>query len=157
MLFLPQRPYLIIGSLRAQMLYSSNRTDVTDEEFQQVLETVNLPDLVERCGGLDVEADWGKILSLGEQQRLAFARVLLAEKSYVILDEATSALDEKNEAELYGRLQKSGATIISVSHRPQVANYHQQILVLTGDGGWSVQTPDQYLSEQGLELSAESA
>ncbi len=151
MLFLPQRPYMIIGSLREQLLYPDNNKKVTDEEFQQVLEKVNLPHLIERCGGLDVEADWGKTLSLGEQQRLAFARVLLTEKKYVILDEATSALDEKNEAELYAALQATGTTVISVSHRPQVAKYHSHVLVLIDSDTWQLQTATEYAAESSLE------
>lgn len=147
MLFLPQRPYMIIGSLRAQLLYPNNREGVTDEEFQKILETVNLPNLIERCGGLDVEADWGKLLSLGEQQRLAFARVLLAEKPYVILDEATSALDEKNEAVLYDQLRQSSVTLVSVTHRPQVAKYHTHVLMLEGKGTWELKTAEEYLDE----------
>lgn len=94
--FLPQRPYMIIGTLRGQLQYPSNKKS-TDEELLDVLEDVNLADLPERFGGLDIESDWGKILSLGEQQRVAFARVLIAKPRYVILDEATSALDSKNE------------------------------------------------------------
>lgn len=152
MLFLPQRPYMIIGTLRAQLLYPGNRQGVSDEEFQQVLQSVNLPDLIEHCGGLDVEADWGKILSLGEQQRLAFARVLLAEQRYVILDEATSALDETNEATLYGQLRESSATIISVSHRPQVARFHTNVLVLTGDQQWEIHPSGEFIAEREKEI-----
>ena len=147
MLFLPQRPYMIIGSLRAQLLYPSNKKEVTDEEFQRVLEAVNLPNLIERCGGLDVEADWGKVLSLGEQQRLAFARVLLAERAYVILDEPTSALDEKNEAQLYELLHATSATIISVSHRPHVAKFHTHVLILIGDETWQLKSAAEYQAE----------
>jgi len=147
MLFLPQRPYMIIGDLRAQLLYPGNRLDVTDDQFQQVLEKVNLPNLIERCGGLDVEADWGKVLSLGEQQRLAFARVLLAERSYVILDEATSALDESNEAQLYALLRATSATLISVSHRPNVAKFHSHILILSSSESWQLQTVAEYLQD----------
>ena len=147
MLFLPQRPYMIIGSLRAQLLYPNNRENVSDEEFQKILESVNLPNLIERCGGLDVEADWGKLLSLGEQQRLAFARVLIADKPFIILDEATSALDEKNEAALYQKLQKGNATLISVTHRPQVAKYHSHVLVISGKGGWELKDSQDYLKE----------
>lgn len=144
MLFLPQRPYMIIGSLREQLLYPGNRDDVSDEELQTTLETVQLPDLRDRCGGFDVQADWGKILSLGEQQRLAFARVLLAAPPYVILDEATSALDEENESRLYELLVESSATMISVSHRPQVAKYHSQVLVLGDNETWELQSSAEY-------------
>ena len=138
MFFLPQRPYMIIGSLRGQLLYPSGRKDVTYEELFEILKTVNLEDLAERFGGLDVEADWSKILSLGEQQRVAFARVLLAKTRFVILDEATSALDSKNEEMLYQKLMDSGATLISVSHRMNILKYHTHVLELCGDGSWHI-------------------
>ena len=138
MFFLPQRPYMIIGTLRGQLLYPSDKRDVTDDDLHNVLKAVNLPDLVERCGGFEIEADWGKILSLGEQQRVAFARVLLAKPRYVILDEATSALDSQNEESLYEQLHNSRATLISVSHRLNIVKYHRHVLELGGDGSWSV-------------------
>ena len=136
MFFLPQRPYMIIGSLRGQLLYPSDNKDVADEELLEVLKTVNLENLADRFGGLEVEADWGKILSLGEQQRVAFARVLLAKPRFVILDEATSALDTKNEEMLYMKLVDSGSTLISVSHRLNILKYHTHVLELSGDGSW---------------------
>lgn len=138
MFFLPQRAYMIIGTLRGQLLYPSDKSGVTDDELHDVLKAVNLPDLVERCGGFEIEADWGKILSLGEQQRVAFARVLLAKPLYVILDEATSALDSQNEESLYQQLHDSGATLVSVSHRLNIVKYHKHVLDLGGDGSWSV-------------------
>lgn len=104
----------------------------------EVLEDVNLADLPDRFGGLDIESDWGKILSLGEQQRVAFARVLIAKPRYVILDEATSALDSKNEDQLYQKLLDSGATLISVSHRLNILKFHKHVLNLIGDGRWQV-------------------
>ena len=137
-LFLPQRPYMIIGTLRAQLLYPSERKEVTDEQLLGILKQVNLSDLTERFGGLDVEADWGKILSLGEQQRVAFARVLLSSPGYVILDESTSALDSENEDALYQQLHDSGTTLISVSHRLSIRKYHKHVLELDGDGSWRV-------------------
>lgn len=135
--FLPQRPYMIIGSLRNQLQYP-NDNKCTDEELLEVLDDVNLADLPERFGSLDIEADWGKILSLGEQQRVAFARVLIAKPRYVILDEATSALDSKNEDKLYQKLLESGATLISVSHRLNILKFHKHVLNLIGDGRWQV-------------------
>lgn len=135
--FLPQRPYMIIGTLRGQLQYPSARKS-TDEELLEVLKAVNLADLPERFGGLDIDSDWGKILSLGEQQRIAFARVLIAQPRYVILDEATSALDSKNEDMLYQKLLDSGATLISVSHRLNILKFHKHVLNLVGDGCWQV-------------------
>ncbi|CAG0996825.1 partial Vitamin B12 transport ATP-binding protein BacA, partial [Rhodocyclaceae bacterium] len=89
-----------------------------------------------RCGGLDVEMDWHKVLSIGEQQRLAFARVLLARPRFAILDEATSALDVANESSLYRQLVESQTTLVSVGHRSTILKFHSQVLELTGDSDW---------------------
>ncbi|MHB8829573.1 MAG: ABC transporter ATP-binding protein/permease [Syntrophales bacterium] len=142
MLFLPQRPYMVIGSLREQLLYPHTEKTVDDEALNRALEKVNLRDLPERVGGLDAELDWGQLLSLGEQQRLAFARLLLTEPRYALLDEATSALDEANEANLYNELQKIGATYISVGHRSSLLPFHQQVLNLRGNGEWTSSSRD---------------
>ncbi|MDD5403199.1 MAG: ABC transporter ATP-binding protein/permease [Sulfuricella sp.] len=136
MLFLPQRPYMLLGSLRSQLLYPRQDRDVTDEELLQLLERVNLPDICARFGGLDADLDWAKVLSVGEQQRVAFARVLLATPRYAILDEATSALDSANEDHLYRQLAASATTLVSVGHRPSILKYHAQVLELAGDGAW---------------------
>jgi putative ATP-binding cassette transporter len=111
---------------------------VSDDELRAVLAKVNLPDLVERCGGFDVTLDFGKILSLGEQQRLAVARVLLAKPRYAVLDEATSALDLTNEAALYALLAELETTLVSVTHRGAPVRHHRQILELHGDGSWTL-------------------
>jgi len=136
MLFLPQRPYMVLGSLREQLLYPHLEKEATDSELRAVLEKVNLADLPERVGGFDAELDWGHLLSLGEQQRLAFARLLLTKPPYAVLDEATSALDVTNEAQLYEQLQGSGTTFVSVGHRPSLLAYHDKVLELRGGGGW---------------------
>ena len=136
MLFLPQRPYMVLGSLREQLLYPQVDRNIGDGELRAVLERVNLADLPERVGGFDAELDWGHLLSLGEQQRLAFARLLLAKPGYAVLDEATSALDEPNEALLYRELQNAGTTYISVGHRPSLPAYHDRVLELQGGGNW---------------------
>ena len=135
-LFLPQHPYMTLGTLRSQLLYPQVKRELPDEELHRILQAVNLPDVVSRLGGLDVELDWSKVLSLGEQQRLAFARVMLTKPRYAILDEATSALDEENEVCLYGRLQDSSTTLVSVSHRVAILKYHDRVLELMGDGEW---------------------
>jgi putative ATP-binding cassette transporter len=149
MLFLPQHPYMILGSLRSQLLYpnkdGANRdSKVSDEELNRLLEKVNLPHLVERLGGLDADLDWGKVLSVGEQQRLAFARVLLSDAPYVMLDEATSALDVENEESLYRQLAETSTTFVSISHRATVLQYHQQVLELTGSGHWQLYPASTY-------------
>ena len=132
MLFLPQRPYMVLG----QLLYPHLEQEASDDELRAILEKVNLADLPERVGGFDAEMDWGHLLSLGEQQRLAFARLLLTRPHYAVLDEATSALDVTNEAQLYRQLQGSGTTYVSVGHRPSLLAYHDKVLELRGGGDW---------------------
>ncbi|HWJ96335.1 MAG TPA: ATP-binding cassette domain-containing protein, partial [Telluria sp.] len=136
--FLPQQPYLQEGTLRSQLIYPSAASDLGDEQLLKILEQVRLPRLAERVGGLDAVHDWEKLLSVGEQQRLAFARVLVHEPGIVILDEATSALDSANEAALYQRLRSSGTTLVSIAHRPAVLRHHTHVLHLMGDGAWEV-------------------
>ncbi len=140
-LFLPQRPYMVLGSLRDQLLYPNPQLDVADEQLKQVLEQVNLADLDERFGGFNVEQDWADLLSLGEQQRLTFARILLNKPNYAILDEATSALDLNNEERLYQHLQAIETTFLSVGHRSTLANYHQSLLELSQDKTWQIKQP----------------
>jgi putative ATP-binding cassette transporter len=148
MLFLPQRPYMLLGSLRSQLLYPQQDREITDEELLQLLKRVNLPDIAARSGGLDAELDWAKVLSVGEQQRVAFARVLLAAPKYAVLDEATSALDIDNEDNLYRQLAGSATTMISVGHRPSILKYHPQVLELDGNGGWQLYAAQDYCFEQ---------
>lgn len=139
LLFLPQRPYMVLGTLREQLLYPRTARAVSEQELRQVLELVNLPLLAERCGGFDTELDFGKLLSVGEQQRVAVARVLLRNPDYVILDEATSALDSANEERLYELLQSTRATLVSVAHGPHLTRFHSQVLELGSDGGWRLE------------------
>lgn len=136
-LFLPQRPYLPLGSLRRALAYPRT-TAGTDEELAAALRDVGLDRLV---GDLDRIDDWSRILSLGEQQRLAFARVLLVKPQWVFLDEATSALDEPREQEMYELLKKRlpGLSIVSVGHRSTLFAQHEEELHLTGDGSWTLQ------------------
>ncbi|MDD4928180.1 MAG: ABC transporter ATP-binding protein/permease [Gallionella sp.] len=149
MLFLPQRPYMLLGSLRCQLLYPKQDRIVADEELLHLLERVNLPDISARFGGLDAERDWARVLSVGEQQRVAFARVLLTAPEYAILDEATSALDAANEDSLYRQLEGSGTTLVSVAHRLSILKYHTQVLELDGCGGWQLHTAQDYRARPG--------
>ncbi|AVR95656.1 ABC transporter ATP-binding protein/permease [Pseudoduganella armeniaca] len=142
--FLPQQPYLQQGTLRSQLIYPSAESCLSDEELLEILSQVHLPYLAERVGGLDAVQDWDKLLSVGEQQRLAFGRVLVHAPSIVILDEATSALDCRNEASLYGRLRECGTTLISIAHRPAVLRHHTHVLRLTGDGAWEIHEASGY-------------
>ena len=155
MLFLPQRPYMILGTLRDQMLYPNPELEVEDQRLREVLQQVNLSDLDQRFGGFDAEQDWAAVLSLGEQQRLTFARLLLNQPQYAILDEATSALDLENEAALYERLMQMGTTFLSVGHRATLPDYHQLILELSDDQTWQLMRSDVSLSGDGTPIDAE--
>lgn len=137
MMFLPQRPYMILGSLRDQLCYP-HASGVTDAELAVILQQVNLDDLPERVGGFDGEFKWKDLLSLGEQQQIAFARVLLNHPAYAFLDEATSALDLANEELLYKRLAAAQITVVSVGNRATLRQYHHIVLELLGDGAWRI-------------------
>ncbi len=149
--FLPQQPYLQAGTLRSQLIYPSAHSSLGDEELLAILEQVHLSRLAERVGGLDAVRDWDKLLSVGEQQRLAFGRVLVHAPEIVILDEATSALDSANEASLYSRLRESGTTLISIAHRPAVLRHHTHVLHLMGGGAWELQDAASYRFDGGAE------
>jgi putative ATP-binding cassette transporter len=139
MFFLPQKPYVQRGTLRSQLLYPGTGSTLSDAQLLDVLNQVCLPQLAARAGGLDAVLDWGRLLSIGEQQRLAFARVLVRQPRTVILDEATSALDAENEAALYTLLQASGATLVSIAHRDAVRRWHTHHLELLGGGRWRLE------------------
>jgi len=145
MLFLPQHAYMVLGSLRVQLNYPHLERTVSDEEFREVLDLVNLKGLVERCGGFDNDDfNFEKVLSVGERQRLAFARVLLHRPRYVLLDEATSALDRENEAALYEQLIASSITLVSVTHHLSLVKYHSQVLELKPDACWVLHPAKQF-------------
>jgi putative ATP-binding cassette transporter len=128
MLFAPQRPYLPLGTLASALLYPrGDKCGVSMARLTAVLEEVGLGAL---AGKLDMIKNWSQSLSLGEQQRLAFARMLLVEPALLFLDEATSALDEPSEAQLYGLLRAASwrPTVISVGHRSTLRNFHDHVL-----------------------------
>ena len=151
-LFLPQRPYIILGTLREQLLYPQTTRQMSDQEIKEVLQQVNLQNLLSRVDGFDTEVPWENILSLGEQQRLAFARLLVTHPRFTILDEATSALDLKNEGNLYQQLQSTKTTFISVGHRESLFNYHQWVLELLQDSSWQLLSVRDYQLKKAKEI-----
>ena len=144
LLFIPQKPYMLLGSLREQLCYPSDEERFSDAQLRSVLEQVNLPQLVSRYPDLDIKQDWPRILSLGEQQRLAFGRLLLNSPRYVVLDEATSALDVKTEKLLYELLVERDLAFISVGHRPSLKSFHTNVLQLEGNGDWRLMPAANY-------------
>ena len=136
LMFIPQKPYMLLGSLREQLCYPQPTDRFSDSQLRHVLEEVRLPDLVERYPDLEIKQDWPRVLSLGEQQRLAFARLLLNSPRFVVLDEATSALDVNTEEILYGLLMQREMAYVSVGHRPTLVSFHETVLELDGSGSW---------------------
>ena len=132
-LFLPQKPYLPIGTLREVVSYPNLPGAVDDAVLRETLEAVGLPDL---AGRLDESAHWALRLSPGEQQRIAFARALVQRPDWLFLDEATSAVDEAGEERLYTLLRERlpNTTLLSVGHRSSLRPFHSRQLVLTPHG-----------------------
>ncbi|KAA2212331.1 ABC transporter ATP-binding protein/permease [Pseudoroseomonas oryzae] len=130
-LFLPQRPYLPLGSLRRALCYPHAAADYTDEQLLAVLNKVGLGMLGGRLDHVDA---WERRLSGGEQQRLAIARALLLKPRWLFLDEATASLDPEAEETLYRTLRRDlpGTAILSIAHRPAVLQYHDRVLRLAG-------------------------
>ncbi|CAI8201130.1 MAG: Vitamin B12 transport ATP-binding protein BacA [Prochlorococcus marinus str. MIT 9313] len=148
LLFIPQKPYMILGSLREQLCYPADEDRFSDDQLKAVLEEVRLLQIVERYPDLDVKQDWPRILSLGEQQRLAFGRLLLNAPRFVVLDEATSALDVKIEKHLYKLLEDRDLAVISVGHRSTLIDFHDSVLELLGNGKWRLIPTATYLLSQ---------
>jgi vitamin B12/bleomycin/antimicrobial peptide transport system ATP-binding/permease protein len=128
-LFLPQRPYLPLGTLADALVYPRAPAELSRERLVEALRAVGLPQLVDR---LDEEGNWAQRLSIGEQQRVAFARVLLARPEIVFLDEATSALDEAAEMSLYRLLREASwrPTIVSIGHHGTLQRFHDTVVDL---------------------------
>jgi len=127
--FLPQSPYLPLGTLRGCLAYPAPAEDLATEKAEEVLDIVGLAHLAER---LDEEDRWDRVLSGGERQRIAFARVFLGRPDLVVMDEATSALDEESQTRVMNALVERlpEATLVSVAHRPSLAAFHTRTLTL---------------------------
>jgi putative ATP-binding cassette transporter len=150
LLFIPQKPYMLLGSLREQLCYPQDPQRFSDEHLRSVLEEVRLGALVQRYPDFDIKQDWPRLLSLGEQQRLAFARLLLNSPRFVVLDEATSALDVSTEEHLYALLTQREMAFVSVGHRPTLTAFHNVVLELDGQGGWKLMPATSYTFNSGV-------
>lgn len=128
LMFIPQKPYIPLGTLREALLYPGSKP-VSDDELRLLLVRCQIGYLQDK---LDLTADWSHVLSVGEQQRLAFVRAHIQQPIWLFLDEATSALDEETEAKMYSLLAEflPMTTVVSVGHRSTLNKYHQKVLRL---------------------------
>ncbi|CAH0556076.1 unnamed protein product [Brassicogethes aeneus] len=143
--YIPQRPYMTLGSLRDQLTYphsgsEAKRRGATDEKLLEHLNRVSLGYLIEREGGLDAIADWLDVLSGGEKQRVAMARLFYHQPQFAILDECTSAVSVDVEGSMYRFCREVGITLLTVSHRKSLWQHHEHVLHLDGRGGYSFKT-----------------
>ena len=135
LIFLSQRPYMVQGNLREQLVYPQNEEGADDQLVRAALEKVNFTEVLDRVDGdFGRSMDWTNILSLGEQQRISFARIFLRKPVLAFLDEATSSLDEENERFLYQNLRELGISFVSVGHRSTLKEFHDHLIVLDKDG-----------------------
>lgn len=139
-MFLPQQPHLPAGTLRDVLRYAVARK-VGDRQVLAILEDLGFEEVLDRVGGLDAERDWPKVLSLGEQQIVGVARLLLATPRFAFLDEATSGLDPARAAQVYDVLLRSSITYITVASDPCLADQHDLVLEVFADGAWEL-TPE---------------
>ena len=139
LLFVPQRAYLPIGTLREALAYPADPAGLDAAQVRAALALARLEELIPI---LDEEGDWSQILSLGEQQRLAFVRAVLSQPDWLVLDEATSAVDEETEENLYRWVRQAlpQAAIISVGHRSVLERFHDQVLELDGNSRFALRT-----------------
>ncbi|KWU42313.1 hypothetical protein RHOSPDRAFT_36110, partial [Rhodotorula sp. JG-1b] len=140
--YIPQRPYLSLGTLRDQIIYPHSRAQmhargITDSDLVRILRLLDLEAIVEREGGWDAQREWRDALSGGDKQRLAMARLFYHRPKYAILDECTSAVTLEVEQTFYKRATELGITLLTVSHRPSLWKYHKYILQLLGGGEYA--------------------
>jgi putative ATP-binding cassette transporter len=143
---MPQKPYIPLGTLRRAATYPMSPEEIDDASVRKTLEVAGLAHLGERLD--DEDADWARTLSGGEQQRLAFVRLLLHKPDIVVMDEATSALDPESQAELMGHIVEAlpKMAIISVGHRPELEQFHQRKITLERREGGAQLASDELLA-----------
>ncbi|KZV53751.1 ABC transporter D family member 1-like [Dorcoceras hygrometricum] len=159
--YVPQRPYTAVGTLRDQLIYPLTEDQefesLTPSEMLELLKNVDLEYLLERYP-TDKEVNWGDELSLGEQQRLGMARLFYHKPTFAILDECTSAVTTDMEERFCAKVRAMGTSCITISHRPALVAFHDVVLSLDGEGGWSVhyKSPD-YPAIRDSEFSKKSS
>ncbi|KRT80023.1 ABC transporter ATP-binding protein [Oryctes borbonicus] len=152
--YIPQKPYMTLGSLRDQITYphssaEAKRRGASDKMLEEHLRLVQLGYLLKREGGLDAVADWLDVLSGGEKQRIAMARLFYHAPQFAILDECTSAVSVDVEGSMYKYCREVGITLFTVSHRKSLWQHHEHVLYLDGRGNYSFKPIDAYTEEFG--------
>lgn len=145
--YIPQKPYMTLGSLRDQLTYphsgsEAKRRGATDEILEGHVKRAQLGYLLEREGGLNAVADWLDVLSGGEKQRIAMARLFYHKPQFAILDECTSAVSVDVEGSMYRYCRDVGITLLTVSHRKSLWQHHEFVLHLDGRGGYTFEKID---------------
>ncbi|MPN35553.1 Vitamin B12 transport ATP-binding protein BacA [bioreactor metagenome] len=138
-MFLPQNPYFPIDTLRNVILYPHVTQDYSDEKLAEILLHCKLPRLTDKLSRVD---DWGKLLSVGEQQCLSIARAILHQPEWLFLDESTSSMDTETEHHIYRLLQKNmpNTALISIGHRETLHEHHNLNLQIDKTGNWQLRT-----------------